>query len=228
MEEDSSSMRRSPRQARGRQRVAQILDAAEAIFGESGYEAATTNQIAARAGVPIGSLYQFFANKEEILGAVAARYQEAAAAALDAALLPEAAGLPPEDLAGLLLTAMVEFGTAHMGFTRIVLQAGANAHLTAAAAGIMGIASARLDTVLARRCPGLDPTLRPLGARVALTAVMALLGLVTAEKHRGHAHGEALIAETHRLLAAYVADLDRRAAAGMAGSDGTIERVSEH
>jgi AcrR family transcriptional regulator len=55
---------RLPKRGRGKQRVAELLNAAAAIFNEKGYEAATMTQIAARAGAPIGSLYQFFPSKE--------------------------------------------------------------------------------------------------------------------------------------------------------------------
>lgn len=67
-------MRRKPQQARGQRRVNTILDAASQVFSELGYEAATTNIIAIRANTSIGSLYQFFPNKEAILSAIATRY----------------------------------------------------------------------------------------------------------------------------------------------------------
>jgi AcrR family transcriptional regulator len=47
--------------------VAAILTAARELFGKCGYARVTTNHIAARAGVSIGSLYQYFPNKEAIL-----------------------------------------------------------------------------------------------------------------------------------------------------------------
>ena len=64
------------RQARGEARIDQILIAAAECFGEHGYEATTTNRIAARAGISPGSLYQFFKNKEDIAHALATRYTE--------------------------------------------------------------------------------------------------------------------------------------------------------
>ncbi|MEO1673342.1 MAG: TetR family transcriptional regulator, partial [Cyanobacteria bacterium J06631_2] len=69
-------MRRKPKQARSRERVNRILDAAEQLLIEGGYTAATTNAIAARAQVPIGTLYQFFPDKAAILYALAERYGE--------------------------------------------------------------------------------------------------------------------------------------------------------
>jgi AcrR family transcriptional regulator len=59
-----STAARAPKRARGKQRVAELLAAAAAVFAEKGYEAATMTEIAARAGAPIGSLYQFFPAKE--------------------------------------------------------------------------------------------------------------------------------------------------------------------
>ena len=69
-------MRRQPRQARSQKRVNRILDVAEQMFIAEGYSAATTNAIAARAKVPIGSLYQFFPDKAAIVQALTMRYTE--------------------------------------------------------------------------------------------------------------------------------------------------------
>lgn len=59
--------RRAPVQARSRQTVNRILDAAAAITDELGVEAATTRAIADRAGVSYPSLYRFFNDREAIL-----------------------------------------------------------------------------------------------------------------------------------------------------------------
>lgn len=65
--------RRVPSQARSRRTVQRILDAAEAIVGESGVDAATTRAVAERAAVAAPSLYRFFADRDEILDAVLER-----------------------------------------------------------------------------------------------------------------------------------------------------------
>ena len=62
--------RRIPIQERGEKRVAELLQAAAAVFAEVGFEAATMRDIAERAGASIGSLYQFFPNKEVVARAV--------------------------------------------------------------------------------------------------------------------------------------------------------------
>ncbi len=59
--------RKRPRQARAQETVAAILQAAAALIAEVGFAEATTNKIASRAGVSVGSLYQYFPNKSAIL-----------------------------------------------------------------------------------------------------------------------------------------------------------------
>ncbi|HTA15330.1 MAG TPA: TetR/AcrR family transcriptional regulator [Solirubrobacteraceae bacterium] len=51
-----------------------VLEAAAQVFEHHGYGAATTNRIAERAGVSIGSLYQYFPNKDAILVALARQH----------------------------------------------------------------------------------------------------------------------------------------------------------
>ena len=66
--------RRTPSLARGQQRVAHILDVTEQLIAAQGFESLTTNHIAEAAGVPVGSIYQYFANKQEVLEAIMARH----------------------------------------------------------------------------------------------------------------------------------------------------------
>ncbi len=68
------SPRKRPAQARARETVNIILEAAAQVFGELGYAASTTNHIARRAGVSIGSLYQYFPNKDAILFSLMERH----------------------------------------------------------------------------------------------------------------------------------------------------------
>lgn len=66
--------RRAPVQARSRQTVIRILDAAAAIADEQGVDAATTRAIADRAGVSYPSLYRFFADRDAILDELLERH----------------------------------------------------------------------------------------------------------------------------------------------------------
>ena len=62
--------RRKPRQVRAELTRERILTAAAHVFAEHGYAAGTTNRIAERARISIGSLYQYFPNKDAILAAL--------------------------------------------------------------------------------------------------------------------------------------------------------------
>ncbi|MGH7805333.1 MAG: TetR/AcrR family transcriptional regulator, partial [Candidatus Binatia bacterium] len=65
--------RKAPRQERAKANVEAIVDAAAHLLRERGWAALTTNHIAARAGVSIGTLYQFFPGKEAVVAALAER-----------------------------------------------------------------------------------------------------------------------------------------------------------
>lgn len=87
--------RKDPRQDRSRSLCDAILVAAARIFDRLGYDAATTNHVAELAGVSVGSLYQYFPNKDALVTALHERHTEEVAAVLAAAL---AADLPTADV----------------------------------------------------------------------------------------------------------------------------------
>ena len=66
--------RRTPRQVRAELTRERILTAAAHVFAEHGYAAGTTNRIAERARISIGSLYQYFPNKDAILAKLLVRH----------------------------------------------------------------------------------------------------------------------------------------------------------
>lgn len=94
MVKSSLTPRKLPRQARSRATVEAILEAAAQVFCADGYAGGTTDKVAARAGVSIGSLYQYFPNKESLLLALAQNHMEEGFALIDA-LLKEALASPP-------------------------------------------------------------------------------------------------------------------------------------
>jgi AcrR family transcriptional regulator len=74
-----TSPRKKPKQDRSRDTVDALLKATVDLLVDEGYERASTNRIALKAGVSIGSLYQYFPNKESLIGELIDRhYQEMA------------------------------------------------------------------------------------------------------------------------------------------------------
>ncbi len=68
--------RGAPQQQRSRDKLALVLDAAERLLGEQGYDAFTTTAVAARAGLPASTIYRWFADKDEIATALMIRHTE--------------------------------------------------------------------------------------------------------------------------------------------------------
>jgi len=85
-----------PKQARSRASFDAVIEAAAQLLNGGTYEALTTNHIAERAGVSIGTLYEFFPNKETIIAELAGRRMRALLQAMHKAV-PETQGMPPWD-----------------------------------------------------------------------------------------------------------------------------------
>ncbi|TDC54275.1 TetR/AcrR family transcriptional regulator [Actinomadura sp. KC345] len=195
------------RQARGERRIAQILDAAAGVLAETGYEAATTNRIAAAAGISPGSLYQFFPNKEAIAEALADRFSTQMGGAHRTAF--EAADLGAVPLAELIdrvVDPLLAFNIANPGFKALFARPDMPAGLTAAVRPIQDALLGRVEGILAARAPGLAEDHRTRGARVLIQVFKALVPLVT-EAEPG-ADRDALVAELKRVLAAYITALE--------------------
>lgn len=67
-------LRKQPVQQRSAKRVEQMLEACAALIDELGYDGVTTTLIAERAGVAVGSLYQFFPDKRAVVQALTKRH----------------------------------------------------------------------------------------------------------------------------------------------------------
>lgn len=193
-------LRRSPRQVRGQQRVEAILAAAAILFDEVGYDATTTNAIAARASTAIGSLYQFFPDKEAILDALAERYLGELRAIYDGALDAEALRLPLPDLLDRVIDPLAGFYAANRGIRPLVHGASRGSPLGAAAAPLAVAFVQRVDGILAARAPALDPERRRLVAEIVVGVVKGALPLAADDLGRRLI----VVAETKRLLLAYL------------------------
>lgn len=117
-----SAARRTPVQERAIATVEAIVEAAAQTFERLGYERATTNRVAERAGVSIGSLYQYFPNKDALLVALIEAHLDDAAARLR----PVLAGLltdPPPVAEGIdrLLRVTVDLHAARPALHRVLL-----------------------------------------------------------------------------------------------------------
>ncbi|MDP9142313.1 MAG: TetR/AcrR family transcriptional regulator [Pseudomonadota bacterium] len=79
-------MRKQPRQQRSRDMVATLLAAAEQVIVERGLDGTSTNHIAEAAGVSVGSLYQYFDDKDAVIEALLEQFAQRMLNAVDARL----------------------------------------------------------------------------------------------------------------------------------------------
>ncbi|MEV5409076.1 TetR/AcrR family transcriptional regulator [Thermopolyspora sp. NPDC052614] len=77
MKVSTGTLRRRPAQRRSLERVERMLDECARLLDEVGYDALTTKEVARRAGVPIGTFYQFFSDKQGLVRALALRNLDA-------------------------------------------------------------------------------------------------------------------------------------------------------
>src|SRR5581483_5058441 len=173
----TGTLRRVPRQARARRRIDVILDAAAAEFAEVGFETTTTNAIARRAGTSIGSLYQFFPNKEAILEALASHYETQLRALHDAILNEETASLPMPEIYDRVIQGLADFHATHPGFRPLFYGSATAGRLAAAADRLRQECINRVDAMIAHRHPDLEPRRRRLYATMNVDVVKALLPL---------------------------------------------------
>jgi AcrR family transcriptional regulator len=198
----STGMRRQPRQVRSQERVNQILDVAEQLFIAEGYNATTTNAIAARAKVPIGSLYQFFPDKGAIVGALAVRYNDRLHHRFMALNPTEMANLPLSAYVDRIVDTTAQFFADYPGYHSIFMQVqGTIPELeeieTAADAQLI----ADLAASLSRYHSGLTAAEYE---TIAFTIVKAIGTLLWLSLSQEQIFQQRLVRETKRLMQSYL------------------------
>jgi AcrR family transcriptional regulator len=200
-------LRRVPQQARGERRFRKILDAADEVIAKVGYESATTNAIARQARTSIGSLYQFFPNKQAILRALAARYLDELRAVQRTMLSDEAARLPLPALYDRIIGSLADFHATHPGFQPLFYGSATSKNLSAAAKELTEECIGRVDALMGAREPALDPRARRLYATINVEVIRALLPLAQASDPDFRAR---LLAEIKTLLLGHMEAVVKR------------------
>jgi AcrR family transcriptional regulator len=195
-------MAKTPKRARGVQRVAELLDAGAVLFAEKGYDATTMTEIAQRAGASIGSLYQFFPSKEALAEALFGRYVERVASLLED-LVKRAPGLSPARLADRLVDLMLDVRS----------DRDAAAALSGSVAGIIerrkplrGATRRQIAAVLRAANPRL-PEKAAAAAAAMIAHVLKIVPTLAKEDEDG---GQALVAQARKMLAAYIEHVVKR------------------
>ncbi|MFO0879362.1 MAG: TetR/AcrR family transcriptional regulator [Gemmataceae bacterium] len=196
-----ANLRRQPVQERGQQRIDRILDAADALFADVGYEQATTNAIAQHAGTSIGSLYQFFRDRRGVLEALAQRYRDRLHAMHETIFTETMARRPLEEIYDVVLRHLSDFHAQNRGFQPLFYGSSTSGELAQAGELVRRECITRIDGMLAVRLPQLEPARRELLATINFEVTRALLSLAA----RGDAHfREQILGEIKALLLGYM------------------------
>jgi AcrR family transcriptional regulator len=113
--------RKKPKQARSRATFEAIVEAGAQLLVSEGYHGLTTNGLAERAGVSIGSLYQYFPNKEAVIASVVERFADRQFEVLVEGL-EELADAPAEQVVRHLVQRILEAKRAEPELSRVLLQ----------------------------------------------------------------------------------------------------------
>ncbi|UKY48778.1 TetR/AcrR family transcriptional regulator [Streptomyces inhibens] len=198
----AGTLRRLPVQKRSAERFERLLDACAELLDEVGYAALTTKEVARRAEVPIGTLYQFFSDREGLIGALAARNLESFLARVEDRLEREA----PDGISGIVDVTVDEFVAMRRsiaGFGVVDFGAVGQDHIlepnrdnNAAVAGSLRALTASLTGVQ-------DNAELEIAVRVALECADGVLKLAFRTDPQGDPQ---LIAECKRVLNSYLND----------------------
>jgi AcrR family transcriptional regulator len=191
--------RKKPQQERSQAMVATLLEAATRVFVKEGYAKATTNRIAAAAGVSVGSLYQYFPSKDAIAVELLRRYRDGLVELVGARLAaatPETFTSVVRDLIGELLRAEGINPALHRVLIEQVLR-------TSARREMLGFEE-RLETVLADGMRAAKIELRDPDLSAFLLVRVVLSVVQSAVVDRPKYKTPALADELTRLVVGYV------------------------
>lgn len=195
-----AALRHVPKQQRGMRQVHKILHSAEVVFAEMGYEHATTNAIAAQAGVSIGSLYQFFVSKDAILEALAQGYLDQTKLELGK-LLETKSDQTLSKLLSEIVETLVKLQEQRPYFLQCLAQNRAYAVLHGSVLELNRVILVQVTRMMQKICIPQDAAVVQRKATVCVYTVSALLPLAL------EAHGRArakLISEIVQLLNRYI------------------------
>lgn len=196
---EESTMRRTPKQKRGQQRVEQILDAAARLVVSEGYEHVSTNAIAKEAKTSIGSLYQFFPNKDAVYLALAQRYVDELSGLLAQTAMAEDETLSFPDRFDQLLDELAIFYLENPGFQPLLFGSYKTAVMTSGQEVLWQMIEG-MDAILAQNTDIPAPP-RTRQATIIVHTLKSTLPLIVTEDE---AESQAALLEIKRLMRGYL------------------------
>lgn len=189
------------RQARGEARIKSLLKAAELVFARDGYHCATTNEISAIAEVSPATLYQFFANKDEIANALMICYSDQMAQMHDVMDFESFARLDLCDMVSAFVDPMLNFHKTHPAFLTLLLDAPLSKETMAAKHAMIVKFIDRLAAMFRLRDPSMKPSDAHWSAQICM---ITFKGFIAEINSNSGTRKRRLIADFKSLLVSYL------------------------
>lgn len=199
-EPEPAKLRNVPSQARSRERLRRVLDAADEVLERDGADAFTTTRVAASAGVPIGSVYRFFPHKTAIVEALALRYWSDLEDLVAGTVEADAAA-PLDDPGSEVLDVLAAGFRARPGFLALWYGRLRTEAVRDATRPTRAAIARSIERLLANHWPEAPDTLR---ARVAEMVVLAGDGLLREAFRRDRRGDQELLDEGKVMLGCYI------------------------
>jgi AcrR family transcriptional regulator len=198
------SARKKPRQARSKELVSDILEGALRVLDRHGAEGFTTVRVAAEAGVSVGSLYQYFPNKQALLFRLQADEWAETSAIFEQMLYDDT--LPPLDRLGRAVLVFFRSEREEAELRRALERAGVRSEMTPQAIENRESVLARMRGFMAQALPGMPEEKRVFATELLLTSASAVAERITDER-RSRAEIDAWAKASGEMFAAYLRHL---------------------
>ncbi|MEA5565791.1 TetR/AcrR family transcriptional regulator [Anabaena sp. UHCC 0399] len=200
--------RRSPSGERGQRRRDLILDTAADLLAAGGAEAINTNVLAERSGISVGSVYQYFSNKEAILTALGERYMQQLGSNTLTSLQQDVSGLDFATIVDRVIDPMIAFERKHPAFRHLNAGQEGGGTMAEAAQQVDQEILATIYDLLLRVCPELNPIQGWQIARILKALYKGMSYLIQQEKdiEKDGGNVDGMIADMKRMMAGYLED----------------------
>jgi AcrR family transcriptional regulator len=206
---DEPVMRRNPQQNRSKKRVDDILEAAAVLINTMGYDETSTSRIAERAGIPVGTLYQFFPNKQAVIQTLVGHYLDDMRALLAEIFPPDLAALPLPAIVNQTVDRLVAFNSTHPGFNQIVSSTWVPTDLRGIGEALNAHLTDSIQQMMQALCPNLPVLRRQVCTRVLLSLIE---GIMPQTQTPNPAENALAVEEMKRLGLAYIQSLQNLSA----------------
>jgi AcrR family transcriptional regulator len=198
------SPRKSPRQARAKATVDAIVEATIQVLVDEGYRKFTTLRVAERAGVSVGTLYQYYPNKAALAVAVVDRCCEAFLIAFQSALDDRRCVSLDDCIRALIDLAFVSH---HLSPERhrCVIDLAPRLGVEDRTEVVRQAAAQEIESTLRKHADEIAPEIDLVTAAVMIETTLEALAHRAASSHSAGPQNDALAREATRLISHYLA-----------------------